>query len=98
MLQESQGSMLSQPQGPLLDNEFILNNRPVARPQAPLTTCSKEGKAAAAKKRKPASNKEGTKEGKATAKKTKANNKKGTTAAKRGRSAKKTSTDSDGQA
>jgi hypothetical protein len=63
--------MLSQPQGPLPDHQFIANNIPVPRP-APLTTCTKEGKAAAAKKRK-GSNKEGTKEGKAAvAKKTEA--------------------------
>ncbi|XP_040380846.1 uncharacterized protein LOC121054682 [Oryza brachyantha] len=55
MSQASQSSVLSQPQGPLPDSQFILDNRPPAKP-APLTTCSKEVKAAATKKRKVAQN------------------------------------------
>ncbi|CAN6164305.1 unnamed protein product [Urochloa humidicola] len=51
MHEEPQPSMLSQPQGPLPDPNFIMTNIPIARP-TPLTTCTKEGKAAAAKKRK----------------------------------------------
>ena len=42
--------MLSQPQGPLPEPDFILTNRPIAR-AAPLTTCTKEGKAAATKRK-----------------------------------------------
>lgn len=54
-MQEPQPSMLSQPQGPLPDPDFIMTNMPIARP-ALLTTCTKQGKAAAAKKRKVAKN------------------------------------------
>jgi len=44
--------MLSQPQGPLPDPQFVVDNIPTARP-ATLTTCTKKGKATtAAKKRK----------------------------------------------
>ena len=43
--------MLSQPQGPLPDPQFVVDNIPIARP-ATLTTCTKKGKATAAKKRK----------------------------------------------
>lgn len=55
MLQEPQPSMLSQQQGPLPDPDFIMSNRPIARP-APLTTCTKKGKVVATKKRKVAKN------------------------------------------
>ncbi|KAL6616564.1 hypothetical protein ACP70R_038834 [Stipagrostis hirtigluma subsp. patula] len=51
MSEASQSSVLSQPPGPLPNPAFIMTNRPMARP-APLTTCTKEGKAAAEKKRK----------------------------------------------
>ncbi|KAK3139961.1 hypothetical protein QOZ80_5AG0393340 [Eleusine coracana subsp. coracana] len=50
MGQASQSSVLSQPQGPLPEPDFILTNRPIAR-AAPLTTCTKEGKAAATKRK-----------------------------------------------
>ena len=44
--------MLSQPQVPLSDPQFVVDNIPIARP-ATLTTCTKKGKATtAAKKRK----------------------------------------------
>ena len=44
--------MLSQPQVPLPDPQFVVDNIPIAR-HATLTTCTKKGKAtAAAKKRK----------------------------------------------
>ena len=43
--------MLSQPQGPLPDPQFVVDNIPIARP-ATLTTCTKKGKATTAKKRK----------------------------------------------
>ena len=49
--------MLSQQRGPLPDPDFIMTNRPIAR-SAPLTTGTKQGKAAATKKRKVAKNTE----------------------------------------
>lgn len=67
--------MLSQPQGPLPDPQFIVNNRPMAR-AVQLTTCTKDGKAAAAKKRKVDNSTGGTKDVKnATTKKSKVSNK-----------------------
>jgi hypothetical protein len=42
--------MLSQPQGPLPDPQFVVDNIPIARPAA-LTTCTKKGKAAANKRK-----------------------------------------------
>jgi hypothetical protein len=47
--------MLSKQQGPLPDPDFIMSNRPIARP-APLTTSTKKGKAVATKKRKATKN------------------------------------------
>jgi len=49
--------LLSQQRGPLPDPDFIMTNRPIAR-SAPLTTGTKQGKAAATKKRKVAKNTE----------------------------------------
>ena len=49
--------MLSQQRGPLPDPDFIMTNRPIAR-SAPLTIGTKQGKAAATKKRKVAKNTE----------------------------------------
>jgi hypothetical protein len=57
MSQETQSSMLSQPTGPLPDSGFILTNQPIPR-SVPLTTCTKQGKAAATKERKPPTRKD----------------------------------------
>jgi len=57
MQEEPQPSLLSQQRGPLPDPDFIMTNRPIAR-SAPLTTGTKQGKAAATKKRKVAKNTE----------------------------------------
>jgi len=51
VLQDTQASAVSNSFGRLPDNEFIMTNQPVEMPTA-LTTCTKAGKAAAAKKRK----------------------------------------------
>ena len=51
VLQDTQATTVSSSKGPLPDNEFIMTNQPVERPHA-LTTCTKAGKVAAAKKRK----------------------------------------------
>ena len=48
--------MQSQAMGPSPDSQFILTNQPVQRPQ-PLTTSTKAGKAAIARKRKLATQK-----------------------------------------
>jgi hypothetical protein len=52
--------MLSQPQGPLPDPQFVVDNLPIERPAA-LTTCTKKGKAAtaAAKSKRKMANTEG---------------------------------------
>ena len=52
-MQDFQSTSLSQPQRPLPDCVFISSNKPVPIP-TPLTTCTKAGKAAAARKRKAA--------------------------------------------
>ena len=51
VLQDTQASAVSNSFGRLPDNEFIMTNQPVEMPTA-LTTCTKAGKVAAAKKRK----------------------------------------------
>ena len=50
--QASQSALPSQHPGPVPDSVFISSNRPMARP-VPLTTATKEGKAAANKRKAP---------------------------------------------
>ncbi|CAN6239724.1 unnamed protein product [Urochloa humidicola] len=72
MQEEPQPSMVSLPTGPLPDSDFIMTNRPIARP-APLTTYTKKGRTATTKKRK------ATKDTGATCSKRKATSKPGST-------------------
>lgn len=52
LFQGSQSTFASQPTGPLPDSFFITTNKPLPRPVA-LTTATKEGKAAAKKRKSP---------------------------------------------